>query len=78
MARCSGLRRASHGGRFADQPHPRLAPRAAWRQFSGPDRSNYRFGREATATLAYLLHPDTTGRAERLPGEVENWRSILP
>jgi hypothetical protein len=37
-----------------------------------------RLGREATATLAYLLHLETTGRAERLPGEVEHWRSILP
>jgi hypothetical protein len=31
-----------------------------------------------TATLAYLLHLETTGRAERLPGEVEHWRPILP
>jgi len=29
-------------------------------------------------TLAYLLHLETTGRAERLPGEVEHWRSTLP
>jgi hypothetical protein len=35
-------------------------------------------GREATATLAYLLHLETTGRAKRLPGEVEHWRPILP
>jgi hypothetical protein len=29
-------------------------------------------------TLAYLLHLEATGRAERLPGEVEHWRSTLP
>jgi hypothetical protein len=43
----------------------------------GP-QAEFRNGREATAALAYLLHLETTSRADRLPGEVEHWRSILP
>ncbi len=33
--------------------------------------------RRLNETLAYLTHLEATGRAERLPGEPEHWRSTI-